>query len=582
MRMKEKIKKNWYVYLILGLAFLQVFMFTMWGEHSFIAIHDNLDLFVAHNKIMKNQNIFFGSGHEALLLGGVSRNLLGSEFSLYNLLYYFCTPYTAYVIGYFLKIVIGFGSFVLLAKELYQENFLKYKSMVYLVAAAFSVIPVFPEYGIAFVSVPLVVYLLVKIQKEQKILFYLPLFLYPLVSYFSYFGIFILGYMVLAFAFLWAKEKKLPLKFGGAIVVLTLGYVVWEYRLFMEILFSDTITIRESMVQADASVGQMLKDMVTVLAKPGFHAEDSHRYWILPIAVLTLLWINFGYIKEKEYKAIWRNPINLTFLFILFNCLVYGLYELKIVQELVETILPPLKGFQFNRTIFFNPFLWYALFFLVLKEWYDRLCNQGWKKVMLQVVAVVGLLVCMFVPQVYNDFYSNCYHHAYEILKGTPSTQLSFEEFYSEELFDFIKEEIGYEGEWTAAYGMHPAVLQYNGIATLDGYLGLYSEEYKQQFGKLIAPALEGSEEFYNTFWNSGIRAYIYSGAGENTYQPLKELNISDKKLYMDGDTFREMKGAYLFSRIEISNAKELGLELKGEYTHESSPYVIYVYENKS
>ena len=580
MQIKENIKKNWYLYIILGLAALQIIMFVLWGDHSFIAIHDNLDLFVAHNKLMKNQDIFFGSGHEALLVGGVSRNLLGSEFSLYNILYYLFTPYTAYVIGYFLKIFIGFGSFILLAKEIYGEDFHKYRSLAYLVAAAFSVIPVFPEYGIAFVSVPLVVYLLIKIQKEQKVMFYLLLFLYPLVSYFSYFGIFILGYMVLAFIYLWIKDKKIPFRFGVAIVVLALGYITWEYRLFMEILFSDTITIRESMVQMDVTLGQMFRDMFMVLVNPGFHAEDSHRYLILPMSIIMLLWLNFGYVKEKNYKAILKSPINLTFLFILFNCFVYGLYELKVVQELVETILPPLKGFQFNRTIFFNPFLWYVLFFLILMEMYDRFHPIGMKNILLHGIAVGGLLVCMFFPQVYNDFYSNCYHHAYEILKGIPSTQLSFKEFYSEELFESIKEEIGYESEWAAAYGMHPAVLQYNGIATLDGYLGLYSEEYKQQFGKLIAPALEGSEEFYHTFWKSGIRAYLYSGAGENTYQPLKQLNIVDTKLYIDGDAFRKMGGNYIFSRIEISNAAELGLKLQGEYTHESSPYVIYVYEN--
>ena len=247
----------------------------------------------------------------------------------------------------------------------------------------------------------------------------------------------------------------------------------------------------------------------------------------------------------------------------------------------METILPPLKGFQFNRTIFFNPFLWYFLFFLILKELYDRYGENKIKNAGIYLIAVGGVLVCMFFPQVYNDFYNNCYHHAYEILKGTPSTQVSFGQFYSEELFAYIKDEIDYEDEWAVAYGMHPAVLQYNGIATLDGYLGLYSEEYKQQFGKLIAPALEGSEEFKTTFWNSGIRAYIYSGSGENTYQPLKELNIQDTKLYIDGDAFREMGGKYIFSRIEIGNASELGLDLLGEYTHESSPYIIFVYENK-
>ena len=579
--MLKKITKNWVIYFILGLALLQVLMFTLWGAHSFIAIHDNLDLFVAHNKIMKNQGVFFGKAEEALLLGGVSRNLLGSEFSLYNILYYVFQPYTAYVIGYFLKLVIGFVSFVLLSKEIYGEEYAKYRNLNYLAAAGFCIIPVFPAYGLAFVSVPLVVYLMIKICRDPKAIWYVLLFLYPLVSYFSYFGIFILGYMVLAFIYLWIKEKKIPVSFGIAIVVLTAGYVVWEYRLFMEILLSDTVTIRDSMVMMDVSIGQMFVDILTVMFNPGFHAQDSHRYWILPIAVFMLFFTNIEYVKNKQWNKIKTSPINLVFLFIVFNCVIYGLYELKAVQQLVETLLPPLKGFQFNRTIFFNPFLWYFLFFLILKDLYDRYSFNKVKNAGIYTIAVGGVLVCLLFPQVYNDFYSNCYHHAFEILKGTPSTQLSFEQFYSKELFEEIKEEIGYDGEWAAAYGMHPAVVHYNGIATLDGYLGLYSEEYKQQFGKLIAPALEGSEEFRTTFWESGIRAYLYSGSGENTYQPLKELNLADDKLYIDGDVFREMGGKYIFSRIEISNAEELGLVLKGEYTHESSSYIIYVYENK-
>lgn len=579
--MLKRITKNWVIYFILGLALLQVLVFTLWGDHSFIAIHDNLDLFVAHNKIMKNQGIFFGKAEEALLLGGVSRNLLGSEFSLYNILYYVFQPYTAYVIGYFLKLVIGFASFVLLSKEIYGEKYNRYRNLNYLAAAGFCVIPVFPAYGLAFVSVPLVVYLLIKICREPKAIWYVLLFLYPMVSYFSYFGIFILGYMVLAFIYLWIKEKKIPVSFGIAIVVLTAGYVVWEYRLFMEILLSDTVTIRDSMVMMDVSIGQMFADILTVMFNPGFHAQDSHRYWILPIAVFMLFFTNIEFIKNRQWNKIKTSPINLVFLFIIFNCVIYGLYELKAVQQLVETLLPPLKGFQFNRTIFFNPFLWYFLFFLILKDLYDRYAFNKIKNVGIYAIAVGGVLVCMLFPQVYNDFYSNCYHHAFEILKGTPSTQLSFEQFYSEDLFEEIKEEIGYDGEWAAAYGMHPAVLQYNGIATLDGYLGLYSEEYKQQFGKLIAPALEGSEEFRTTFWESGIRAYFYSGAGENTYQPLKELNLSDDKLYIDGDVFREMDGKYIFSRIKISNEKELGLELIGEYGHETSPYIIYIYRNE-
>lgn len=580
MRITKKAAKDWYLIFLLGIAVLQLAMFTLWGEHSFVAVHDNLDLFVAHNKLMKNQGIFFGNGQDALMLGGVSRNLLGSEFSLYNILYYLLPPYVAYVTGYFLKLFLGFFSFSLLAWELYKERFQEYKGLIFLSAAAFCLVPVFPAYGMAFVSVPLLVFLLLKICKEKKAVWYLLLFLYPLISYFSYFGIFILGYMVLAFFYLWGKEKKFPLSFLGAIVVLAAGYIVWEYRLFYEMLFSDTVSIRDSMAATDANLGQVLRDILQAFVEPGFHSQSSHKYWVLPLVLAGLLWLNAGYLRKKDYKAICKSPCNLVFLFLLFNCVVYGVFEFQAVQKLVETIIPPLKGFQFNRTVFFNPFLWYGLFFLILKELYDRYGQKLCVRAALQAAAVIAVLVCMFVPQVYNDFYSNCYHHAYEILKKTPSTQLSFQEFYSEELFSYIKEEIDYEGEWSAAYGMHPAVLQYNGIATLDGYLGIYSEEYKQQFAQLIAPALEASEEFRTTFRDSGIRAYLYSGAGENTYQPLKELNLTDTKLYIDGAVFRKMGGTYIFSRIAISNAKELGLTLVGEYTHETSPYVIYVYKN--
>ena len=67
---------------------------------------------------------------------------------------------------------------------------------------------------------------------------------------------------------------------------------------------------------------------------------------------------------------------------------------------------------------------------------------------------------------------------------------LSYREFYSTKLFEKIKREIGYNGEWSVAFGMHPRVLQYNGISTLDGYSSYYPQAYKEQFRKLIAPDL--------------------------------------------------------------------------------------------
>ncbi len=575
---REGMKKNWYVFLAAFLFLAQVIVMTAWGERSFVAIHDNLDLFVAHNTMLKKAGLFFVQQAQAPMLGGVSRDTLGSEFTLYNLLYVFLSPYAAYVTAYLLKMLIGFGGSILLAKEILKEQYQDYRGLILLVAAGFCMIPVFPAYGIAFTSVPFAVFLLVKIARQPKLLWYVLLFCYPVISYFSYFGFFLLAYMVCGVIFLWVKKKTFPLSLAAAVGILALGYMGWEYRLFREMLFSDRVTIRSTMVNADSSLGEVLDKILEGMITPVFHAQDSHGYWIIWVCLVVILAVNLNYVRKGQKKKIYTDAVNLIFFFILFNCLIYGIYDFKPFRDLFEAVLPPLTGFQFNRTIYFNPFLWYVLFFLCLKKLWD-VNRKG--RAAACVLALIGTCVCMLAPQVYNDFYSNCYHHAYEILKGKESSQLSFGEFYSRELFDKIKEELGYEGEWAAAYGMHPAVLQYNGIATLDGYLGMYSQEYKEEFREVIAPALEKAEEFRNLYDTWGARAYLYSGAGENTYQPQRQLELQDENLYMNAEAFRALGGKYLFSRILVANAGELGINLVGEFSDESSPYTIYVYKTR-
>ena len=578
---RKVLKENWYVILAAVLFFLQLMVMTAWGEHSFVAIHDNLDLFVAHNTMVKKAGLFFGQGALAPMLGGVSRDTLGSEFSLYNLLYFLLPPYGAYVAGYLLKILIGFGSSILLAREYLKEEYGRLRSLVWLVAAGFSMIPVFPAYGIAFTSIPLVVVLLKRVDEKPQILTYLLLFFYPWLSYFSYFGFFLLGYLVLAVLLLWIKRRRFPLSLTAAVPVLAGGYMVWEYRLFREMLFGNTVTIRSTMVNADFSLGEVLDKIIEGLITPVFHAEDSHGYWIIWVCLIVVMAVNMGLARKGEKNRLYREPINLVLMVILFNCLIYGLYDYKPFRDLFETLLPQLKGFQFNRTIYFNPFLWYVLFFLCLEKIAGKNAKNdknSKNESITCIIALAGTLICMFAPQVYNDFYHNCYHHAYELLKGEKSSRLSFEEFYSEDFFNEIKAELDYQGEWAVAYGMHPAVLQYNGIATLDGYLGMYSQEYKESFRRVIAPALERAEEFENLYDTWGARAYLYSGAGENTYQPVRNLTLTDHNLYIDTQALKDLGGTYIFSRIQVENADDLGLRLIKEFVGETSPYTIYVY----
>ena len=85
--------------------------------------------------------------------------------------------------------------------------------------------------------------------------------------------------------------------------------------------------------------------------------------------------------------------------------------------------------------------------------------------------------------------------------------------------------------------------------------------------------------EWQTYYGEWGARAYLYAGSGESIYNPYRNQPLSDAHLYLDGGQFRKMGGKYLFSRYELSNAGELGFDLHGIYSGESSPYTIYLYE---
>lgn len=579
---KNDLKKKWYLYLTGALLAIQAAVFLIFRGNSYPQVHDNLDLFMAHYEMLKKWGLWFSHGTDAPILHGISRDLFGSEFNLYNLFYILLPGFWAYLAGYFAKIAVGIISFILLAKDVYKERFDTYKPVIVVIAVAYSLIPVFPTYGIAFTSVPLIVLLLRKLyfakSIKERLPYYIGVFLYPLLSYFSYHGFFILGYMAIAVIILWIKDKHFPLSTFVSVIILSAGYIIFEYRLFGAMLFNNnTVTIRTTMDHGDLTFGQAMYTAFQEFVNASFHSEDSHTYVILGVVLIAIVLINAAYIKSREAKKILTDPINLVMLFIIFNVLIFGLYQFAPFRHLFELLLPPLTGFEFARTAYFNTFLWYAELLLVCTRMYDYTRKN--LKPLANVIAALAIVVVMFIPQVYNDFYYTCYNYAFKILKQKETSTVNYNEFYSEKLFAKIIDDIDYNGEWSAAYGMHPAVLNYNGIATVDGYLGMYSQDYKEKWASVIAPALEGSPSLKSYFDGWGARVSLYSGSDENTYAPLREMVLNDNRLVVNMDELKSLECKYIFSRIEFSNASDNGLTLIGTYTDESSPYTIYVYD---
>lgn len=573
----KKIIDKWYLIFPAGFLIFAGLVFLICGESSIIAVHDNLDLFVAQFQMMKNTNTFFAHGAAVPFLHGISRDNLPSEFSLYTVLFMLLPSYYAYVAGYLLKIVIAVGSCILLAKDFCKESYDKYKPLVWLSGFAYGILNVFPAFGIPFASIPLVIYLMRKIEREPSFKWYAALFFYPLLSYFSYFGLFILAYMAVAFLWIFIRDKKFPTRILLAIAVLSAGYIVCEYRLFALMLLGKEETIRSTMEAGSFGAGEIVRTMAEGFFKGMFHAESMHTYLVLPVCLLYFIYLNITYLKQKNVRGIFHDVYNLVMLALVFNSVVYGIYYWEGFRGVLETICPPLTGWQFNRTIFFNPFLWYAAFFFVLKRLYDK--ESKLLRRTANVLMLLAILIIAGTGSRYNDLYHTCVAKAYEILKGKEADTLSYGEFYSEGLFEKAKEDIGYEGEWSAAYGFHPAILEYNDIATLDGYLGFYEQSYKTAFRRVIAPALSRvpeSKEYFDTW---GARAYLYSGTDLSIVGAVRSYQVTDTDIYIDTEAFKELGGSYIFSRILLSNEKEAGLMLIGAYEEEASPYTLYVYK---
>ena len=337
----QKIREGWYWYLIGAVILGEAAVFLFFGEGSYIAVHDNLDLFMGHFQAMKHADAFFGKAVTVPILGGITRNSLSSEFSLYNILFFLLPPFAAYLCGYFLKILVALVSVLLLAKDVYGTDYKKYEPAAALCALIYGLCPLFPAYGIAFSSIPLAVYLLRRIYRGENRLDYFFLFLYPLLSYFSYFGFFLLAYLALAVLILWIQDygrmrrigrdvpkglwKKLRSFFGVrnmrlviALFVLALGYVAFEYRLFYEMLCSDVVTMRSTMVEGNYDVAQILAAVWEAFALGIFHAQPSHTRFVLPVCLLFFLYRLYCRLWKKEKGAL-TDGFCLVFYFIIAN-----------------------------------------------------------------------------------------------------------------------------------------------------------------------------------------------------------------------------------------------------------------------
>lgn len=565
--MIEKIKNKWSVGVI-GIFFFVTLMYVMVnGQNIYLQVHDYLDSYPAWFKMLSDNNLFWKTNIDIPFLGGIDRNYLFSDLSAYTWLFMIFPTFVAIIIGWYMKIIIAIIGFRLLAKDAFGDeadyNVIVFSGFLY------GIIPSYPPCAFAFASLPLILWLVIRLYREFKWKYVIGLLACPILSDFAMFGIFICGYIALFFLFEWIITKTPKWRLILGLIAYSVGSVLVEWRLFNIMFFSHDASIRTTFAISSSSINEVMQEVANVFVSGYYHCGSLHKYIVLPVCGIYFLHSICVCIREHNKKEFYNDKLNWIFLWIIINCVIYGLDQIEGFKKLVATVCPPLTGFSFARTIWFNPFLWYFAFMIILIR-----MRKIWIKYILLIAA---FCVLCLVPEMYNHIYLNIKAVGYEMLTGREFGALSYREFYSEKLFDKIKKDIHYDGEWSIAFGFHPSVIEYNGIASLDGYLPYYSVDYKNQFRKLIAPGLNVSPKNAEYFDDWGGRAYIFSD--EIEYNPGRELEQDSAILQIDAEVFAEMNGKYVFSRVMVKNAVELGLKQLGVYTDNSSPYTIYVYE---
>ena len=571
------------IYWALGIVAIYVaaylFYILLNGEDIYVIAHDTLDSGVVWYKILQNNRAFFAFDEPLPILKDLSRCALPSEWKLYSWLYILFPTFYAFVLGDLLRCVLAVMGSIYLAKTLLKSSFDRFANIVILCGFAYGILPVVPTFALEFAALPLFMAVFIRLYQTGGKQYYFAVCSIGLFFSIAYFGFFICGYLLLSFLLIWVVKKKPAWRLLGATILSAVSFLITDYRLVYYAFFSGEELQRSQFNSAGISIAEALRTAGNAFLNGQAHSEALQKYLVLPVCMAFFLVINISYFRRKEWKKMWFDPFNWLMGWVVFNALVYGFDTSSLLRKTIAIIFPKLNGFSFARTLWFSPFVFYFAFCMVLCR-ICMACNAKlWRNIIIYSLCFACIGIICIIPKGYNNLRLNLSAFVKGIIMPeNVREELTYQEFYAERLFSTAKEEIDYDGEYSIAFGMHPAVLQYNGIATLDGYSTSYSQEYKEEFRKLIAPFLAIDAGYRSYYDDWGGRAYVFSSTA--AFDATRNMRCEEAALVMDSEVFRQVGGKYVFSRVRVSNAEELGFDLIGIFTHKETPYEIYVYSN--
>jgi hypothetical protein len=578
------------LYLACALLVIAAWMVVVYrhGEQTCILVHDCLDANVPTLSIFARSDAFFAGSDTVFqpLLGGLPRGSLPSETNLYFLPYRYLGALQAFIVSEFMMRVVALLGMALLLKR----HCLARSSNLVICGAAlcFAMLPLYPNVGLSIAGQPLLLYAILNLRNRNLAVHnWLIVGLFPFFSSLVMVGFFLIPLLALYIAYEALVRRKATVPLVFALLLLTGGYALAEYRLIGQMFAPKGMVSHrlEFAFHHQHSFNAAVKNGISHFLEGDSQTAAVQRPVIFLACFLAMAtWLlRKRFRKAQPPQTAGSNALTaengsseaVAIALLCIACgaiaLFFGLYDWTLTGRLINaTGIRLLNAVQFQRIHWLDPLLWGLAFAFAL--------GLLSKKSRVGIAFAVLLILLQASAAVRANYLMNS---QLPLGGSNPQLRLTFAEFFSRPLFAEIKDYIGrpQTDYRVASLGMYPSIPFYSGFQTVDAYVSNFTLDYKHRFRKVIAGELDKDENLRNYFDRWGSRCYLFSHELGKKYLYVK--NYSPRRveqLTIDTAALRQLGCDYVLSAVEIGNAPELRLKLEKVFQRDDSPWQIYLY----
>lgn len=549
--------------LIFGFLFITAVFspYVYFGENIHTPIFDNLDSNIVWAKMVLDQGGPFLPLDTTMIqmMDGIPLSSLCPLYDISFLWFKLFGMFWGYVFSKYMVALIGFfGMYFLLKRHILPKDTPLYIPLV--VSVFFALLPYW-SFSAHVSGLPMVFYALLNFrQGDLRIKNWIFLFIYAFYSSLILTGVFVLLVMCGVLIRDWIKYKRFNRYLFLAIFSLSLMYVISHLPLFYSFFIDKDFVSHRVEFRSGGITSRQTYNLVIDL----FIYSDMNLYghaialqkYMLPVILLALFFLIKKRIVDKKYIYL--------IIFILASCFFYGIWSWN-KTSLLRAFLTELVPVDFSRFFWMLPLCWSLLFGLAL---YYLWKEFKWFKY---------LFILIIVVQTWYVIENQTYISSRKLP--------SYKEFYAETQFEAVKSFIGKDvsSYRVVSILLHPAISQYNGFYTVDGFSPNYPLSYKHRFRKIIQNELEKNLQAKYFFDDWGSHCYAYSGEDNmSAYYTYNNKMPTIQHLDFDYTLLKEMGCQYIISAtaINMDNNPQLKF-LKVFDNYKTSHWTIYLYEIK-